>query len=104
VWIVLWFSLALLLLSVTLAGIYCFRSGRALWRTMNSLGAALDVATVGLTDAAATASERSARLEKGLHGLDVALARLRTSLQRWSVLMAAVQDVRSSLAAVYPRK
>ena len=102
VWLALWLSLALLLLSLTLGIVYCFRAGRALWRDIKSFGAALD--GVAGTAAFEAGAARSGRFGENTPRLDAAVARLRTSWRRWSVLRAAVADVRASVVALYPRK
>ena len=99
VWVVLWISLALLLLSVTLGAVYCFRAGRALWRDIATFTSALDAVAVALPDSRASAVPVTAAAP-----IDAAVARLRTSWRRWTVLRTAVADVRAPLVAVYPRK
>jgi hypothetical protein len=103
-WVVLWISLALLLLSLTLGLLHCFRTGRALWRDLKSFGSVLDGTVAALSEALAAAAEGGARFGAGAPRLDAAVAGLRGSWRRWSVLRAAVGDVRTSLVAVYPRK
>ena len=103
-WVVLWISLALLLLSLTLGFLYCFRAGRALWRDLKIFGTTLDGTVAALTQALALTAERGAGFGAGAPRLDGAVARFRGSWRRLSVLRAAVGDVRSSLVAVYPRK
>jgi hypothetical protein len=104
VWIALWFSLGLLLVSLTLGAVYCFRAGRALWRDARSFTVALDGVIVALTDSLAAMAQRSAAAATAAPRLDAAIARLRVSSRRWSVLLAAVGDVRASVVALYPRK
>ena len=103
-WIALWISLALLVLSLTSGAVFCFRSGRALWRDFKSFGTALDGTVAGVTTALGLAADRSARFGEGIPRLEAAVARLRASSRRWSVLSAAVQDVRTSVVDLYPRK
>lgn len=103
-WIALWISLALLVLSLTLGLVSCFRAGRALWRDVHSFSSALDGVIVAIADSVAGITQQSRGLETAAPRLEAAVASLRASWRRWSVLRAAVGDVRSSLAAAYPRK
>ena len=102
-----WISLILLLLALTYGGVRIFRSGRLLWRDLQSLLSSLDGTLSHVTAAADTLAERTARFDDSAARLETALTRFAGSRARLAVLAAAVKDVQNSVgrvAAYYPRK
>jgi hypothetical protein len=102
-----WVSLIVLLLALTYGAVRIFRSGRLLWRDLQSLLSSLDGKLSHLTAASDTLAERTARFEGSASRLETALTRFADSRARLAVLAATVKDVQSSVgrvAAYYPRK
>ena len=97
----------MLVLASTAGAVYVFLHARRLWRSLKSLGPAVDV-TVGPLNASVERLATSAEaFGSDTPKLDAAVARLRRSLARLAVLRAAMQDVQDAfgrLSAVYPRK
>ena len=102
-----WITLALLAGLTTGAAVHLFLRARNLWRTLKEVGDASEP-TLERVNAAADRLERNSEMVGGTNPrLEASLERLRRSLARLSILLAAVQDVRDAygrLAAVYPRK
>ena len=102
-----WITLALLAVLTTAAAFHLFLRARNLWRTLKEVGDASEP-TLERVNAAADRLERNSEMVGGTNPrLEASLERLRRSLARLSILLAAVQDVRDAygrLAAVYPRK
>jgi ABC-type transporter Mla subunit MlaD len=103
----LWISLALLVVLTTGAAFHLFLRARNLWRTLKEVGDASEP-TLERVNAAADRLERNSDALGGASPrLEESLERLRRSLAKLSILLAAVQDVRDAyarLAVVYPRK
>jgi outer membrane murein-binding lipoprotein Lpp len=105
--LLVWISLALLLLAVTAGSVYVFLRVRTFLRSAKSVGTQLDGTLRDLTASADRLSANLEELNATVPRLEASVERLERSLARAAVLQAAVQDAKESLgrlSAVYPRK
>jgi hypothetical protein len=102
-----WASLALSIVLVTIGAVVVFRRGLALWRDLKRAGNGLADGIDRLSDSLERMSARAGTMDEATQRLDPSLARLRSSTAELAVLRAAVQDVQDAVGrvtAVYPRK
>ena len=102
-----WIALFVLLFASTAGAVYVFLRLRGLWRSLKSLGDAVDVTVGGLSGSMEQLAANAEAFGSEAPRLEASLGRLRHSLARLSVLRAALQDAQDAfgrLTAVYPRK
>lgn len=105
--LLVWLSLAFLIVVSTVCAVSLFRAGFGLWRTLRRFGERVDGTFNGITEAADRLQAASEAAGADLPRLEAAKERLRVSLARVAVLRAAVRDVQEAVAGVtafYPRK
>ena len=103
----MWIAVLVVVFASTAGAVYVFLRVRVLWRTLKSLGSAVDVTLGPLNASMERLAASSEAFGSETPKLDAALTRLRGSLAKAAVLRAAVQDVLDAfgrLTAVYPRK
>jgi Flp pilus assembly protein TadB len=102
-----WIALFLVLFCLTAGTVFVFLRFRVFWRAFKNLGSALDAIVPELNSSLEKLDASTAAYEAGRPRLDASLQRLRRSLGRAAVLLAAVNDVKEAFAgvtAVLPRK
>jgi uncharacterized protein YukE len=100
-------ALSVVIFASTAGAVYVFLRARVLWRTLKSLGSAVDVTVDRLNDSMERLAANAEAFGSETPKLNAALARLRRSLAKAAVLRASLQDVQDAfgrLTAVYPRK
>jgi hypothetical protein len=105
--LLVWISLAFLVLAVTAPTVVLFVHARATWRTLRGFSEATSGAMAAVERSAAAAEARAASLSGGSAHLEAAIGRLEQSLSQLAVLRGALDEVRASvggLRGTVPRK
>src|SRR4051812_19325146 len=105
--LLIWISLAFLILAVVGSALVLVARARTTWRTLRTFSDATSGAIASLEQSASAAEARAVSLSGGSQHLQAAISRLERSLAQLTVLRGALDEVRAGVGGVrgaVPRK